>query len=71
MLAQCQKGKKLDNHFKKEVWQEIMVEFTKKTSKEEVKTVKQLKTRANNLRPLSNRIIALSFIYYILTMIIF
>ncbi|RPA96968.1 hypothetical protein L873DRAFT_1810463 [Choiromyces venosus 120613-1] len=29
MLSQCEKGKKLDNGFKKEVWQEIMEEFNK------------------------------------------
>ena len=46
MLAQCQKGKKLDNGFKKEVWQEIMTEFNKGMN-DEVRSVKQLKNRAN------------------------
>lgn len=46
MLAQCEKGKKLENGFKKEVWQEIMEEFNKGAI-EENKTVPQLKTCTN------------------------
>ena len=48
MLAQCEKGNKLDNGFKKEVWQEIMEEFNKGAIKE-TKTVAQLKTRTNTV----------------------
>ena len=46
MLAQYKKGKKLDNRFKREVWQEIMEEFNKGAI-EEKKTIAQLKTRTN------------------------
>ena len=49
MLAQCEKGKKLDNGFKAEVWREIMEEFNKGAI-EEKKTVQQLKTRMNSVR---------------------
>ncbi|RPA97877.1 hypothetical protein L873DRAFT_1808965, partial [Choiromyces venosus 120613-1] len=35
MLAQCEKGKKLDNGFKKELQQEIMEEFNKGTIEEQ------------------------------------
>ena len=38
MAAQCEKGKKLDNGFKMEVWQEIMTEINK-SAIEETKTV--------------------------------
>jgi len=48
MRAQCEKGKKLDNGFKKEVWQEIMEEFNKGVI-EETKTVPQLKTRMHSV----------------------
>jgi len=48
MLVQCEKGNKLDNGFKKEVWQEIMEEFNKGAI-EEKKTVTQSKTRTNTV----------------------
>jgi len=48
MLAQCEKGKKLENGFKKEVWQEIMEEFNKGAI-EEKKTVPQLRTHTNTV----------------------
>ena len=48
MCAQSEKGKKLDNGFKREVWQEIMEEFNKGVI-EETKTVLQLKTRMHSV----------------------
>ncbi|CUS14474.1 unnamed protein product [Tuber aestivum] len=49
MLVQCQKGKKLDNRFKKEAWQEIMIEFNKEMG-DEIRSMKQLKNRANIMK---------------------
>ena len=54
MLAQCEKGKKLDNGFKAEVWREIKKEFNKEAI-EKKKMVQQLKTRMNSVRTCHKR----------------
>jgi len=50
--VQCQRGKKIDNRFKKEVWQEIIMRFNKKMGNK-VRSVKQIKGRITIVRILS------------------
>lgn len=52
LLVQCQKGKKLDKGFKREVWKEIMMRFNKEMG-DEARSVKQIKGRISIVRILS------------------
>jgi len=49
MLKQCERGKKLDNGFKKEVWKEITDDFNQKRPGEDALLVTQVKNRANTV----------------------
>jgi len=64
IVTQCQNNKKVHNVFKRKIWREIIAEFMNKTGKVDFKIVKLLETRASNEKPLSDGIIALSFIYF-------
>ena len=46
ILSQCHKGKKLDNGFKTEVWQQILIDFNTRRDLEEAFNLRQIKNRA-------------------------
>lgn len=45
LLNQCHKGKKIDNGFKGEAWQQIMIGFNQSRPDEDPLSVKQIKNR--------------------------
>jgi len=57
MLAQCRKGKKLDHGFKRDVWNQILIDFNTRRDSEHDFNIRQIKNRATLVSFSNNELI--------------